>query len=231
MSVVSAARLGKAALLSLTLHGLLMFGLDRVVDRPSAAMPARKVLSAVVVPPARANSSPVTTMAKRALSPPAAVVSGGVPRSIPLSATAMPPVLTAVAASERPDAGRPLATLATEPVRHAELAGSHAEPRSGVDGEELRQYKLAIAIQARRFRRYPAHARERGWEGTTEIAVVVIDETPWPAVELEKSSGYSVLDDQALEMIRLASRAAFVPSSLRQRGVRFVLPVDFSLDQ
>lgn len=94
----------------------------------------------------------------------------------------------------------------------------------------MRQYKLAVATQAGRFKRYPALARERGWEGAVEVSISLSDEMPWPVVELEKSSGFPALDEQALEMIGRASRSAPIPAGLRGKSLRLVLPVHFSLD-
>lgn len=108
-------------------------------------------------------------------------------------------------------------------------ASSNASAREGVSSDALRDYRMALAIEARRFKRYPPLARERGWEGTAEAAVTAI--TPGaPQVSLQRSSGYAALDEQTLDMLRRAALATPLPEALRGRDFRVVLPVRFSLD-
>lgn len=120
------------------------------------------------------------------------------------------------------------------PDRNVEGGGgaapATAASRAGVNADDMRQYRLSLATSARRFKRYPALARERGWEGATEVALRVSALLPAPDVELVSSSGRSVLDEQALEMIRQAARITLLPEGLKGRDFRIVLPVKFSID-
>ena len=100
----------------------------------------------------------------------------------------------------------------------------------GVSADGLRQYRLSLAISARRFKHYPALARERGWEGTAEVALDVNALLPVPEVDLVRSSGRGVLDEQALEMMTQAARVTNLPQSLKGRDFRVLLPVQFSLE-
>jgi len=145
-----------------------------------------------------------------------------------------------------------LTTPAASPVRHAPAAASalaahatgaasagdatvtapassNASAREGVSTDALREYRMALAIEARRFKRYPPLARERGWEGTAEAAVSSITAGS-PQVSLQRSSGYAALDEQTLDMLRRAALATPLPEALRGRDFRVVLPVRFSLD-
>lgn len=94
----------------------------------------------------------------------------------------------------------------------------------------MRQYRLSLAVAARRFKRYPALARERGWEGAVEIVLRGDALMPVPEVVLANSSGRGILDEQALEMVRRAAQVTMVPDGLRGREFRVSLPVRFSLD-
>ncbi len=85
-------------------------------------------------------------------------------------------------------------------------------------------------MSAKRFKRYPALARERGWEGSVEIALDFRRLLPEPGISLAASSGRPVLDEQALEMIRQAARVTEVPERLKGKDFRVLLPVQFSLD-
>lgn len=121
---------------------------------------------------------------------------------------------------------------ATAPREAARPAGETAVPSTpeaesvSVDG--LRQYRLALAREARRLKRYPPLAREHAWEGTAQIAAVFSGAAE-PAVALAHSSGHAVLDEQALIMIARAVQSADLPDSLRGRQFKLLVPVQFSL--
>jgi protein TonB len=102
--------------------------------------------------------------------------------------------------------------------------------REGVSADDMRHYRLSLASAARRFKRYPALARERGWEGTAEITLNVSTLMPGPEAVLVRSSGRNLLDEQALEMIAQAARITSLPEGLKGRDFRVLLPVKFSLE-
>lgn len=103
--------------------------------------------------------------------------------------------------------------------------------RSGVSADDLRQYRVSLASAARRFKRYPALARERGWEGAVEVAIRFVPALPAPDVTLVRSSGHDLLDEQAVQMMAQAARATTLPEGLRGRNLEIALPVKFSLDE
>ncbi len=91
-------------------------------------------------------------------------------------------------------------------------------------------YRTSLAISARRFKRYPALAKERGWEGSVEIALDFRRLRRGQEVSVASSSGRQILDDQALEMIRQAVRVTDLPAGLRERNFRVLLPIAFNLN-
>ena len=103
--------------------------------------------------------------------------------------------------------------------------------REGVSADDLRQYRVSLASAARRFKRYPALAREQGWEGTAEVAIRFRSALPAPDVILVRSSGRDLLDEQAMEMLAQAARATSMPEGLRGHDFQIPLPVAFSLDE
>lgn len=109
--------------------------------------------------------------------------------------------------------------------------GASAPASQGLSADDLRQYRLSLAIAARRFKRYPALARERGWEGTSAVAINLIAALPTPQIALLDSSGRRALDEQAVEMVTQAARATELPEALKGRDFRVVLPVKFSLEE
>lgn len=99
----------------------------------------------------------------------------------------------------------------------------------GLSAQGLRDYRVALAVAARRFKRYPPVAREAVWEGPTEVAVIVSQWRPTAEVVLVRSSGRAVLDEEALSMLQQAAGATDLPDALRGKSFRVVLPVVFSL--
>jgi protein TonB len=99
----------------------------------------------------------------------------------------------------------------------------------GPDAAGLRQYRLALAGEARRFRRYPVAARRAGLSGTAEIRVAVASGER--SAELSRSSGHAALDDAALEMLRQAAVHARLPESLHGRDFAVLLPVVFEVEE
>ncbi len=148
-----------------------------------------------------------------------------------------------VALSTHPDASA--GAVALEPARsmasgtadrlplpdtRASGAGLQPSPQEGISAEDVRQYRTALAISAKRFKRYPALARERGWEGSVEVVLDFRRVLPAPAVSVSSSSGRALLDDQALEMIRQAAGVTGIPEQLRGRDFRVLMPITFTLD-
>ena len=108
--------------------------------------------------------------------------------------------------------------------------GGQAAVREGVNPDDLRQYRVALAIAARRFKRYPPLARERGWEGRVDVAVSLSAWQRGPQSSVVRSSGHIALDEQALAMIEKASATTMLPDSLKGRDFRVLLPIEFTLD-
>lgn len=101
---------------------------------------------------------------------------------------------------------------------------------NGVSAEELREYRVALAIAARRFKHYPLVARESGWEGRVEVALSVGAGQREPHASLARSSGYRALDEQALSMVEQAAAVTLLPEGLQGAEFRVVLPIEFSLE-
>jgi protein TonB len=94
----------------------------------------------------------------------------------------------------------------------------------------LRQYRLSVAVAAKRFKGYPALARERAWEGAVEITVGYDSMLPGPQVAVAATSGIPLLDKQALSMVSQAVRITPLPEGLHGRNFSIRLPVIYSLE-
>lgn len=235
--------LGRALLFSLGAHGLLLLSVaPLLVEKPVlSATPLPAQIVARIVPPSASSRSssrlPVDAVASeeprtRAV-PPHHKISARSPARV-----RVPPV-PAVTAVPPPSTASPAPTLA--PTRQAHVP-SAAVPASrvdavapplvagaAIDADDLRQYRMALAMAARRFRHYPALARERGWEGVAEVELL-LDRFAAPQLRMHVSSGHALLDEAALEMLRQGARLAPVPTGLSGQEIRVLLPVRFSLD-
>ena len=112
-------------------------------------------------------------------------------------------------------------------------AGGHLVTEANASGEVvdgLRGYRLAVASQARRFKRYPAQAMASGWEGSAEIRVEVGSDGRPRTATVARSSGYELLDRAALAMIDAGAVRARLPESLRGKAFAVALAVVFNLD-
>ncbi len=182
--------------------------------RPPAAPPAPPSASAALPRQARAGAPTIAVEQASAPSPPA------------------PPAPPAAAAAR--DGGAPVSSAlpAAGAPATAASASAPAKPVLGeaLNADDLRQYSVALGLAARRFKRYPALARERGWEGRAEIELVFDALLSRPQVSLARSSGRAVLDEQAVDMMTQATRSASLPEGLRGRSFRLLKVVEFSLE-
>lgn len=129
-------------------------------------------------------------------------------------------------------ASAPAAVVATNAASGESQPGeARTKPVESISQDGLREYRLNLSREARRFKRYPALARQRGLEGVVVIVVSTSAGFPVPQVSLSRSSGQEVLDQQAMEMLSLAVRAANMPDSLRGRDFAIDLPIHFSFDE
>ena len=99
----------------------------------------------------------------------------------------------------------------------------------GVDASLLEKYRLALIDAARRYKRYPTHAVERGWQGRVEIRLVVGSNGNISSALVKSSSNYRILDDQALDMVKKGTGREPIPSALRGREFTLDIPVIFEL--
>ena len=157
-----------------------------------------------------APPAPGLTTRSAADAPPApAIATGDIPRPAPAAAAGGIP---------RPaplDAPASVAVASSDEVPALDAAG-------------LREYRLSLASEARRVRNYPEAARRAGLGGVAEIRVIV-NAFAQPHTELARSSGYALLDEAALNMLRLAAERTAVPLSLRGQDFAVLLPVVFEI--
>lgn len=222
--------------LSLALHiGLLAWWLPEY-SRAARQIPPAAVLHGVLLP-APAQSEPV---APRAILP-APTFMPAEPRisttrrlrsmqTQALASVAVPPPPTFEQSAASPSAGGFPAPRDADGKTNVALAPA-IPMESGPDQAGLRQFRLSLAGEARRFRRYPESARKAGLAGTSEVRIAVEAGGMARHTDLARSSGHEILDQAALDMLRQAAARAVLPESLRGQNFAVLLPVVFEVEE
>jgi protein TonB len=208
---------------SIALHGLAMFSFPALqpADHPQDARVLTALFASRTEPAAVA---PVPDRGKprerRKAEPRAPTLVDPIP-----VATAVEPISTQAPA---PPASPPsLASSAPEP---APTVAAAKVPAEAVDSSLLDAYRLALIDAAKRYKRYPVQAMERGWEGRVEVRVVVDANGTIKSALVKSSSRYQILDKQALDMVRRALDALTgVRPAPRGREFTVDVPVIFEL--
>lgn len=209
--------------ISLLLHFLLLWPSPSVpdIDDPLPSLMATLRQPSVPAPAA----SPVRRMAPSRVEP----------ERHRQAATAPPPPTTIAAPSAAPSTAvaLPRSETSLAPAATAAApapAAAPAVPPSDGSVEGMRRYRLALAVEARRYKRYPPRALDAGIGGTAEVRIEVADGRA-TEVTLARPSGDASLDAAALDMIRKAAPRAAVPEALLRRSFAVSLPIVFDPEE
>jgi protein TonB len=229
---------------SLAAHALLLFAFPDLVDtaRRAASIPPQIIARLMEPEPAPAAVIP-EEQPRRELQPakkepaakPARVEAAPAPKPAPmLSAPQRVPEPTPPAAAPDAPPVPPLAAVEPQPAAPSpslSASSSSSLPQAPVQAESLSrdQYRLQLIDEAVRHKRYPPLARDNNWEGVVGVHVAVAANGR-PSVSVKRSSGYELLDRQALEMFVQAARAVPVPPALRGKPFTLELPVRYNLE-
>jgi protein TonB len=96
-----------------------------------------------------------------------------------------------------------------------------------MDAIELFTNNLAFHIA--KFKKYPRIAIRRNWQGLVLVRMVMLDNGNIQSIAIEKSSGYEVLDNEAIKMIERAKPLPKPPDILAGDEVNIYVPVSFAL--
>ena len=230
---------GYALAASAGLHALLLFAFPDLVDtaRRAASIPPQIIARLMEPEPAPApaavppveHAAPLPPIEKKAPKPRAAPKMS-MERPAPRAEPPAPPAPRPAAPAPVPP---PVAAVEPQPapVPAPQAAVPQAQPAPSAAPEALSrdQYRVQLIDEARRHKRYPPLARENNWQGDVRVGIAV-GANGRPTVTLKGSSGYDVLDRQALEMFTQAARAVPVPPELRGREFAFELRAVYGLE-
>ena len=193
----------------------------RAVAAPELAVP-RPELRPEPKAELRPQARPEPTIAPRPEPPPVARVEPR-PEPSPEPITQIGPALVASAPP------LPVASAPPPPVAAAQPQAVVPKMDEAHENRLLATYGQSISKEIKRFQNYPAPAQRRGWQGTAEILLKIAADGKVTAIILAKSSGYAVLDEEALRMVRRVSSLPQAPADLRGRALVVSVPIVFRL--
>jgi periplasmic protein TonB len=237
----------RCVLVSIALHALVLLALSW---RGAPAPPAKAllVLTARLAPFAAPLHAPVQPpQPKIAPPPPPAPGSARRPASTKPAVTPAPapqkaapaeavkapqPELAPEATATSPAPVAAPVESSVAPQAPAGIPATEADAKSGnaPDAGTLDQYRLALIVATRRYKRYPAIALEKGWQGRVEVHMVIGANGMLASTSIKTGSGHETLDNQALDMLKKGKTMVPIPSNLRGREFSIDVPVIFKLD-
>ena len=90
-------------------------------------------------------------------------------------------------------------------------------------------YKSLLEREIVKHKQYPRIAKMRGWQGEAVIEIQIDANGQPTSVKVQTSSGFEVLDNTAIDMVRKTVAATSLPSLLRGTTSTFLVPVSFRL--
>jgi periplasmic protein TonB len=211
---------------SLALHALALFTMPQLADTARRAASIPPQIIARLMEPAPPAPEPVPPVDEPRIKPAPPKPKAAKPKAErPLAVEKPAPVAPSrepeAVVEQAPAVPAPPPVAAVEP-RAPAPAAAQAAPQPAPESLSRDQYRVQLIDEARRHKRYPPLARENNWQGDVRVGVT-IGANGRPTVTLKGSSGFDVLDRQALEMFTQAARAVPLPPALR--GKEFTLEV------
>jgi protein TonB len=126
-----------------------------------------------------------------------------------------------------------VARLAPAPVTVQPPPVVAPQPKAVDESRErtlIEQYQQIISARIKQYEEYPPVAKRRHWEGTTVVQLRLSPDGKVTDVSVVEKSGYEVLDEAAVKMIRKASPLPLPPEGLRGRDHTVLVPIKFRLD-
>ncbi|MGQ0577680.1 MAG: energy transducer TonB [Betaproteobacteria bacterium] len=114
----------------------------------------------------------------------------------------------------------------------AQPAALRKEPSApALEPRLLQIYGQSISKEIKRYQKYPPLAQRRGWEGAVDVQLQIAADGKVTSITLGRSSGRSILDEEALNMVRRASPLPQAPQNLRGRELTVTVPIVFKLQE
>ncbi|SKC74373.1 energy transducer TonB [Paraburkholderia hospita] len=130
-----------------------------------------------------------------------------------------------------PDEGRtPVRqTTTAPPTTAAAPAAAAALPASPVASMNAPSWQALLLGRLQQFKRYPADAQARNQQGVAYLRFTMDRKGRVLTFQLEKTSGYTLLDEEALALIQHAQPLPAPPPSVAGDPLELVVPIEFFL--
>jgi protein TonB len=232
------SRVLRAALVvSILLHVAILLGLPELIEAQRQAWFPAPLSARLVQPPPPPPAQPEPRQAE-----PSPVLAKPAPRAAP--APAKPKPAPAAAATESPWTEPAIAApppASTPAATAIDAAPAKAEPRPAApaaapapafdEAATVAQYRIALMQVAGGLKTYPRIAQENNWEGRVELRLTIGAGGNISALTVKRGTGYAVLDQAALDMLRRAQPKTPLPAGLRGREFTLEVPVVFGLKE
>jgi len=157
------------------------------------------------------------------------------PQVKPIPQPIVKPVNTLTPISEPPPviAAAPKAEVTPSFVAPSPVVAKPEPPKPTVNQADLdsarNQYGSALSREIAKHINYPGIAKMRGWQGVVEIDFQLDGNGKILSQKIRTSSGFEVLDKQALEMVK-KSNFPTPPEVLKSSVFNVTVPVSFRLE-
>jgi TonB family protein len=133
-----------------------------------------------------------------------------------------------------PAIAAPVVARPPAPVARVQPPPAVAPPPKAADESRdrtlIEQYRQIISAKIKQYEEYPPVAKRRHWEGTTVVQLRLTPEGKVTDISVVEKSGYEILDEAAVKMVRKASPLPLPPERLRGRDQTVLVPIKFRLD-
>jgi protein TonB len=164
----------------------------------------------------------------------------------PVKANTLPPVTTApkveAAKVEAPKAVVPVVTQEVSPITAAITPAeqkpetpskppSPEPPPVAIDTQQLKaEYGALLAQEIAKHKQYPMLAKKTKQQGNVVLQVQITGLGKLIDAQVYQSSGYALLDNQAMDMVKKATPFSQPPSNLGNGDLTLLVPVSFRLN-
>ncbi len=108
-------------------------------------------------------------------------------------------------------------------------AAAMAAPSPRAQSDALASYRQRLSELFAGKQAYPRLAAMRGWEGEVRLRLKVARKGNLVSIALDHSSGFEVLDQNALAMVEAIAALPALPDTLEASEIQIVVPISYKL--
>lgn len=138
-----------------------------------------------------------------------------------VSANSDAPSPPAILEASSPEPAEPPSTCGSQAAAPADSSPSVATT--------LTEWKDLLQRHLEHYKRYPADAQRQGQQGTPHVFFTACRDGRVLAVHVVRTSGFSILDQAGMDLVRSAEPLPAFPQGLSAATMNLVVPVEFFL--